>query len=111
MRWGTGFLGGDGWGVGRVAGWGGFYKRLGWLLGGSGGLKEHMVIVTQEEVQTHPCFELDAERGGLSRAACFHTNGQVGEGAGAGFNVNVGWKSKGMADQDYLVCAGLVAAG
>jgi acetoin utilization deacetylase AcuC-like enzyme len=27
----------------------------------------------------------------------------VGEGPGKGFNVNVGWRSKGMADEDYLV--------
>lgn len=28
---------------------------------------------------------------------------QVGEGGGAGFNVNVGWPSKGFGDADYLV--------
>jgi acetoin utilization deacetylase AcuC-like enzyme len=30
---------------------------------------------------------------------------QVGEGPGAGFNINVGWKNKGMGDADYLVRA------
>jgi hypothetical protein len=27
----------------------------------------------------------------------------VGAGAGRGFNVNVGWKARGMGDSDYLV--------
>lgn len=31
---------------------------------------------------------------------------EVGEGAGAGFNVNVGWQAKGMGDGDYLVGRG-----
>jgi hypothetical protein len=35
---------------------------------------------------------------------------EVGKGAGAGFNVNVPWSSKGMGDQDYMAAYELLLA-